>query len=188
MGSQLTVNTCNLILDHSSKGYPIMDAESTTPVFNDNDVCVQWCHNMTTKGNQHIKHQENVTREWVEDGSISASHISRKCNPTDIFTKEMCNAANFHRICNTFMSHSSNFLKRIYACLSQLVVTPPLHVAHTAHYVRSDWPGILKVILSHSAFRTFAAILCLLNAGRHILSRVSLLSSRTLWAIAWGVL
>ncbi len=127
-------------------------------------------------------------REWVEDGFISASHVSGKCNPTDISTKEMRNAANFCRICDAFMSHGSDFLKGIYACLSESVVTPPLHVAHTAHYVRPDRLGILEVILSHSAFRTSVAILCLSNAGRHILSQVSLLSCRTLSAIAWGVL
>jgi hypothetical protein len=127
-----------------------------------------------------MEHWENVTREWAEDGSISVSHVSEKSNPTDIFTKEMRDAANFRRIRDAFMSPGSNFLKGIYACLSELVITPPLHVAHTAHYVQPDQPGILEVILSHSAFRTSAAILCLLNVGQHILSRASLLSSRTL--------
>jgi hypothetical protein len=41
MGYQLIVNTCNLFLDLSSKDYPITDAESATPVFNDNKTCVQ---------------------------------------------------------------------------------------------------------------------------------------------------
>jgi hypothetical protein len=133
------VNTRNLILDLSSKGYPITDAESATPVFNDNDACVQWCHNMRTKGYQHIEHRENVTREWVEDGSISVSpHVSGKCNPADIFTKEMRDAANFRRIRDAFMSRGSDFLKGIYTCLSESVITPPLHVAHTAHYVQPD--------------------------------------------------
>jgi hypothetical protein len=180
MGSRLTVNTCNLILDLSSKGYLIMDAETTTPVFNDNDACVQWCHDMTTKGNQHIKHRENVTREWVEDGSISVSHVSGKCNPADIFTKEIIDAANFRHVRDAFMCRGSNFLKGIYAWLSESVVTPPLHVAQTANYVQPDWLGILEVILSHSAFHMYAALSCLLNAGQHILSWVSLISSRTL--------
>ena len=57
MGSRLTVNTRNLILDLSSRGYPITDAATATPVFNDNDACVQWRHNLTTKGNQHIEHR-----------------------------------------------------------------------------------------------------------------------------------
>ncbi len=166
MGSRLTVNTHNLTLDLSSKGYPITNTESATPVFNDINACVQWCHNMMTKGNQHIEHRENVTREWVEAGSISVSHVSRKCNPADIFTKDMRDAANFCHIHEAFMSRGSDFLKGIYACLSELVVTPPLHVAHTAHYVQPDWPGILEVILSHSAFRTSVAILCLSNAGQ----------------------
>ncbi len=180
MGSRLTVNTCNLILDLSSKVYPIKDAEYATPVFNENDACVQWCHNLRTKGNQDIEHWENVTREWIEDGSISVSHVSGKCNPADIFTKEMRNAANFCCICNAFMCRGSNFLKGIYAWLSESVITPPLHVAQTAHNVRPDWPGILEVILSHSPFCMSTALSCLSNAGQHILSGVSVTSSRTL--------
>jgi hypothetical protein len=32
-----------------------------TPLYNDNDACVKWCHNLTTKGNRHIEQRENVT-------------------------------------------------------------------------------------------------------------------------------
>ena len=67
---------------------------------NDNKACVKWCHNLnlTTKGNCHMEHWEKVTREWVEDGSISVSHVNGKCNPSNIFTKEMRDSANFHRL------------------------------------------------------------------------------------------
>ena len=55
MGSRLTVNTRNMISGLSDLGYPIHDCESPTPLYNNNDACVKWCHNMTTKGNCHIK-------------------------------------------------------------------------------------------------------------------------------------
>ena len=84
MGSCLMLNTRNIILDLSSRGYPISDAATAMPVFNNNDACVQWCHNLTTKGKQHIEHHKNVTREWVADGFITVSHVSIKCNPANI--------------------------------------------------------------------------------------------------------
>jgi hypothetical protein len=59
MGSRLTVNTHNMISHLSSIGYPIKDTYAPTPLFNDNKACVQWCHNMTLKGNCHIELKEN---------------------------------------------------------------------------------------------------------------------------------
>jgi hypothetical protein len=50
---------------------------------------------MTTKGNQNIEHQDNAVQEWVGEGSISVTHISGKCNPSNIFTKEMRDGSNF---------------------------------------------------------------------------------------------
>jgi hypothetical protein len=174
MGSRLTVNTRNLILDLSSRGYPITDAATATPVFNDNNACVQWCHNLTTKGNQHIEHSKNVTKEWVADGSITVSHISGKCNPANIFTKEMRDAANFRCLRDAFMCRASDFLKDIFTCISDSACVPPICVAQAAQRVCLDYPGTLEVILSHSAFRTSAAISCLSHAGKHILSKAGL--------------
>ena len=51
MGSHLTVNLRNMILHLQSLGYPINDTDMATPLYNDNDACVKWCHNLTTKGN-----------------------------------------------------------------------------------------------------------------------------------------
>ena len=95
MGSRLTVNVRNMILHLASLGYPITDAQQATPLYNNNKACVKWCHNLTTKGNRHIEHKENSTREWVDDGTITVTHVSGRCNPSDIFTKEMRDGANF---------------------------------------------------------------------------------------------
>jgi hypothetical protein len=51
MGACLTVNTSNMISSLSDLGYPIDDTTLPTPLYNDNDACVKWCHNMTPKGN-----------------------------------------------------------------------------------------------------------------------------------------
>jgi hypothetical protein len=95
MGSCLTINTKNMISDLLNGGYPINDAAFPTLLYNNNDLCVKWCHNMTLKGKCHIKLKENVTCKWVEDSTITVDHISGKCNLSDIFTKEMHDGANF---------------------------------------------------------------------------------------------
>jgi hypothetical protein len=80
MGACLIVNTRNMISTLSNLGYPINDTTLPTPLYNDNDACVKWCHNMTTKGNRHIKNRKNSTRKWVTDGTITVTHVAGKCN------------------------------------------------------------------------------------------------------------
>ncbi len=91
MGFRLTPNLRNMILHLQFLGYPINDTDIATPLYNDNDACVKWCHNLTSKSNRHIEHRENSTSEWVDDGALAVSHVSGKCNPSDIFTKKMRN-------------------------------------------------------------------------------------------------
>jgi hypothetical protein len=95
MGSRFTIIIQNMIIHLASLGYPIDDANMATPLYNNNEACVKWCHNSTTKGNCHIKNCKNATCKWVKDGSISVTHVSGKCNPSNIFTKEMRNGAHF---------------------------------------------------------------------------------------------
>jgi hypothetical protein len=54
-GSCLTMNVRNMMSYLSSLGYPIRDTKTATTIYNDNEACVKWCHNRTTKGNQHIE-------------------------------------------------------------------------------------------------------------------------------------
>jgi hypothetical protein len=89
-GSRLTVNTRNMILSLSSLGYPISNADSATPLYNDNDACVKWCHNMTTKGNRHIKNWENSVREWVANGTLSLFHMSAAKPILQTFSRRRC--------------------------------------------------------------------------------------------------
>jgi hypothetical protein len=142
---------------------------------------VKWCHNLTTKGNRHIEHRENATREWVADGSIAISHVSTKCNPSDIFTKEMRDGANFRRLRDSFMSRASDFLKGIFTFLHFTSRTLPEHVAQTANYVSPSCLGILNVLLLLPLSRTRGTISCLSSARKYILSRATKgLSSRLL--------
>jgi hypothetical protein len=172
MGSRLTVNLRNMILHLQSLGYPIDDTDLATTIYNDNEACVKWCHNLTTKGNRHIEHRENATREWVADGSLAVSHVSGKCNPSDIFTKEMRDGANFRRLRDSFMSRASDFLKNIFVSLGSSS-TLPAYAAQTVRYVSPTRPSILDVLLSHPLSRTRDTISCLSSAGRYVLSRAT---------------
>ena len=181
MGSHLTVNLRNLILHLQSIGYPIDDTNIATPLYNDNEACVKWCHNLTTKGNRHIEHKENATREWVADGSIAVSHVSTKCNPSDIFTKEMRDSANFCRLRDSFMPRASDFLKEMFTSLRFPSQTLPEHVAQAANYVSPSHLGILDVLLSLPLSSTRDTISCLSSAGKYILSHATKgISSRLL--------
>jgi hypothetical protein len=98
MGSRLIINVQNMIFHLASLGYPINDATMVTPLYNDNKACVKWGHNLTTKGDRHIKHCKNATCKWVVDGSITVTHVIGKCNPSNTFTKEMRNGAHFQHL------------------------------------------------------------------------------------------
>ena len=173
MGSHLTINTRNLIIHLKSLGYPINDTDVATPLYNDNEACVKWCHNLTTKGNCHIEHRENVTQEWVEDGSISVSHVNGKCNPSNIFTKEMHDSANFRCLRDSFMSRASNFLRGIFNSLHPLSASTSEYVAQHASYVTPSCPGILDFLISQPSLRTPISKSCLTQSGQYILSRVT---------------
>ena len=169
MGSRLIINTRNLILHLKSLGYPIDDTDMATPLYNDNDACVKQCHNLTTKGNRHIEHRKNVTQEWVKDGSISVSHVNGKCNPSDIFTKEMHDSANFRCLQDSFMSRASNFFCGIFNFLYPLSTATSEYVAQHAKYVTPSHPGILDVLISQPSFCTPVSISCLTQSGQYIL-------------------
>ena len=173
MGAHLTVNLRNLILHLQSLGYPINNTDIAIPLYNDNKVCVKWCHNLTTKGNRHIEHKENATRKWVADGTLAVSHVSCKCNHSGIFIKEMRNGANFRQLCDSFMSRASDFLKNIFTSLHPLSKPLHKHVAQTANYVSPSLLGILDVLISQPLSRTRDAISCISSAGRYILSRAT---------------
>ena len=144
MGARLTVNTRNMISSLADLCYPIEDTTSPpSPLYNDNDACAKWCHNMTTKGNRHIKNRKNSTCEWVADGTITVTHIAGKCNVSEIFTKEMRDGANFHRLRGSCMCRASNYLKSIHHLASIVgshhrTFIPPSHTLPRAGTINTD--------------------------------------------------
>jgi hypothetical protein len=158
MGLRLTVNMRNMISSLLDLGYPIDDCKSLTPLYNDNDACIKWCHNMTTHGNCQIENKENSTWEWVADSTISVSHISGKCNVSNIFTKDMCNSANFCCLHNSFMCRSSNYLKGILPKASNASQPSIQALAQSMTTVPSAHPGILEVLVSYPHLRVSSAL------------------------------
>ncbi len=77
---------------------------SKTKVYNDNEACVCWSHNMTTKGLRHIQIRENAVRESIQSDLIDVLHIAGKINLADLFTKEDKDAAHFIAIRDIIMT------------------------------------------------------------------------------------
>jgi hypothetical protein len=180
MGAHLTVNTRNMISSLSDLGYPIDNTTLPTSLYKDNDACVKWCHNMTTKGDCHIKNRENSTPEWVTGGTISVTHIAGKCNVSDIFTKEMQDGANFRQLRDLFMCRASNYLKGIHYLASNINIgpspdptTPSPTLAQSTQIAPPDRPGIMDILLSYPCSHTSSTLSCISAAGCQILSRLA---------------
>ena len=76
-------------------GHDIVDTAAASLLYNDNESCVKWSHNMTTKQIRHMEMRENAVREWVQDSSLKVVHVPGRINPADIFMKEMRDGAHF---------------------------------------------------------------------------------------------
>ena len=74
------------------------------PIYNDNSACVNWSHNMTTKGLRHIQIRENSIRESIQKDFISVKHIPGKLNLSDMFTKEEKSPQHFITIRDVVMT------------------------------------------------------------------------------------
>jgi hypothetical protein len=86
---------CNLCQSTSESGHSLSDTDHPTVIYNNNNACVKWSHNMTPKAARHIELRENLVPEWVLNKILLVKHIAGKVNPEDIFTKEMCDGTHF---------------------------------------------------------------------------------------------
>jgi hypothetical protein len=108
--SKKVVDLCNLSLSFMESGFSIADINKPTLLYNDNDACVKWSHNMTSKAARHIELCKNPVRKWVQYKTITVKHVASKINPADIFTKEMRGGTHFRRLRDSFMSRLLDFL------------------------------------------------------------------------------
>ena len=88
------------------------DISHDTPIFNDNQGCVNWCKNVCTKGMRHINLRECAVRESVADGDLTVIHVDGKLNPADLFTKELRDGSHFRKLRDSFMNTVHSFMRR----------------------------------------------------------------------------
>jgi len=108
--SKKVVDLRNLRHSFTESGFSIADIDKPTLLYNDNNACVKWSHNMTSKAARHIEFCKNSVCEWVQDKTIAVKHVTGKNNPADIFTKEMRDGTHFRRLHDSFMSRLLDFL------------------------------------------------------------------------------
>eukprot|EP00804_Cyclotella_cryptica_P008738 CCRYP_018465-RC/>CCRYP_018465-RC protein AED:0.27 eAED:0.26 QI:0/-1/0/1/-1/0/1/0/969 len=123
-------------LRHRASDLNITDANTTVPVYNDNAACVQWSASVTNKGTKHMNLRENYVREAHHLGLVDIRHIPGVINASDLFTKELRDAAHFRRCRDTMMVSRINFEKYGH-------VVPPHHQQHgdlPYYNVRSPFP------------------------------------------------
>jgi hypothetical protein len=93
--SKKAVDLRNLCLSFTKSGFPILDTNKLTLIYNDNYACVKWSHNMTSKMAHHKELRKKMVRKWVQDKTIAVKHVAGRFNPADIFTKEMRDGTHF---------------------------------------------------------------------------------------------
>jgi hypothetical protein len=58
--SKKVVDFCSICQSMVDSGHNLIDIVSPTPLFNDNDACVKWSYNMTSKAAPHIELWETL--------------------------------------------------------------------------------------------------------------------------------
>eukprot|EP00804_Cyclotella_cryptica_P002399 CCRYP_004096-RA/>CCRYP_004096-RA protein AED:0.22 eAED:0.22 QI:0/0/0/1/0/0/3/0/917 len=96
---------------HRASDLNIPDANDKIPVYNDNAACVQWSASVTNKGTKHMNLRENYIRKAHHLGLAEVRHIPGVINTSNIFTKELRDAAHFRRCRDTMMVSKINFEK-----------------------------------------------------------------------------
>jgi hypothetical protein len=163
----------NLSCSVSNSGHTIDDLSSPTLLYNDNDACVKWSHNMTSKAAHHIKLRENSIHEWVQDKTLTVVHVAGKVNPADIFTKEMKDGAHFRRLRDSFMIRLSDFVNDSLLDLHHACQHSPNNVTPAAAIVRvASWSTSYMAALASTSFcHTLSNVSHLCGAGRSLFWR-----------------
>jgi hypothetical protein len=93
--SKKVVDLRNICQSFTKLGFPISNLDRPTIIYFDNNACIWWYRNMTSKAAQHIEFCKNSVYGWVQDKMVSVKHVVGKVNPADIFTKEMQDGMHF---------------------------------------------------------------------------------------------
>ena len=68
--SKKVVDFHNLSRSVSDAGYSLPSLDAPTIIYNDNEACVRWSYNTTSKAARHIELHENSVREWIQNRTI----------------------------------------------------------------------------------------------------------------------
>jgi hypothetical protein len=98
-----------LHIKHCAIDLGIVDARNTITVYNDNKAAVDWAAACTNKGTKHLNLHENCVREAHHAKIVHITHIPGVINASDLFTKELKDAAHFRRCRDSMMVSRSNF-------------------------------------------------------------------------------
>jgi hypothetical protein len=172
--SKLLMGICNLAECVRASGFDITDTTDTSPLYNDNEFCVRWSHNMTTKQIRHMEMRENAVREWVQDSFLQILHVPGRTNPADIFTKEMRDVAHFWRLRDSFMCPLADFLQQSLLNVHLLRQQAEPHLRQVLPSAASSCAftskgSFLLALCSSPLSQTLEAISHLSSAGRHII-------------------
>ena len=74
------------------------DAFDQITIHNDNEACISWYASLTNKGIKHINLHECKVHEAIIDGNVRVLHIPGVIDTSDIFTKELKDAAHFRNV------------------------------------------------------------------------------------------
>jgi hypothetical protein len=100
-----------LSIKHRALDLGMPDAAKTITVYNDNKSAVDWASSVTLKGTKHINLHECCVREQHQNKTVKVTHIPGVINSSDLFTKEIKDAAHFRRCRDSFMVSKANFMK-----------------------------------------------------------------------------
>jgi hypothetical protein len=70
----------NLYWSASKSGHHLSDSDSSTILYNDNDACIKWLYDITSKAARHLELRENSVWEWVQDNTLNFVHVAGKTN------------------------------------------------------------------------------------------------------------
>ncbi|KAL7489171.1 hypothetical protein ACHAW6_014756, partial [Cyclotella cf. meneghiniana] len=110
----LATDTCVvdlLHIKHCTIDLGIANGQQTITIYNDNQPAVNWAAAFATKGTKHISLHENCAREAHHSKIVKITHIPGVINASDLFTKELKDAAHFRCCRDSMMVSRQNFLK-----------------------------------------------------------------------------
>ena len=168
--SKKVADFCNVCHSLVESGHDIANVTSPILLFNDNDACVRWSYNMTSNAARHIELWENSVRKWIQSKLLTVKHVSGKLNPSDVFTKKMCDGTHFRRLRDSFMSRLSNFVNASLLAVHHNHQSALSSIPAAAHAVLAAGPLSYFLHLASSSFcQSLPAISHISSAGHQLI-------------------